>query len=216
LDVNMLQTGHANSESQIRVILNTIKMIGIARNQGLPIVVGEVCYEGILEANRQEIQRCLFWATMLSGGSGHTYGANGIWQLNRRDQSYGTSPHGASWGETAWEDAYQLLGSTHVGLNKKILIRYPWWRLEPHPEWVINTLTFAAGIPGQLRIFYCFLGGRFLIRKLEKGIRYNAFWIDPKNGKQFLIGPVQEDKKKNWTTPNPPIMQDWILILERI
>ena len=44
------------------------------------LVSGEVCYEGILEHSREELQRRLFWACMLSGAMGHTYGANGIWQ----------------------------------------------------------------------------------------------------------------------------------------
>ena len=26
--------------------------------------------------------------------------------------------------------------STQVGMAKKLLMRYEWWRLEPHPEWV--------------------------------------------------------------------------------
>ncbi len=37
----------------------------------------------------------MFWTCMLSGAAGHTYGANGIWQLNRRDPPYGKSPMGA-------------------------------------------------------------------------------------------------------------------------
>ena len=144
----------------------------------------------------------------------NTYGANGIWQLNRRDQSYGVSPHGSGWGETAWEDAYQLLGSAHVGLDKGILSKYPWWQLEPHPEWVQGNLAFAAGISSQLRIIYRLLPGRFTIRKLERNVKYTATLIDPKSGKQYPFGLVNTEKNGTWRVPNPHIMQDWILILE--
>ncbi len=215
LDVNMLQTGHANATNEIATIHNTVKFIRTARKQHMPVVVGEVCYEGILEANRQEIQRCLFWANFLSGGAGYTYGANGIWQLNRRDQAYGPSPHGASWGETPWEDAYQLPGSKHVGIGKLLLTKYPWWKLEPHPEWVDGDLIFAAGIRGQLRIIYRFVSGSILVRNLEKGVTYAASWIDPKSGSYYRIGTVIPDEKRNWRTPNPHIFQDWVLVLER-
>ncbi len=215
LDVNMLQTGHANPTNEIATIHNTVKMIRIARKQGIPVVVGEVCYEGILEANRQQIQRCLFWANFLSGGAGHTYGANGVWQLNRRDQSFGPSPHGASWGETPWEDAYQLPGSKHVGIGKLLLAKYPWWKLEPHPEWVDGDMTFAAGIPGQLRFIYRLVAGRILVQKIERGVNYAASWIDPKSGAYYRIGTVISDEKGSWRTPNPHILQDWILVLER-
>ncbi|HME55712.1 MAG TPA: DUF4038 domain-containing protein [Candidatus Lokiarchaeia archaeon] len=214
LDVNMLQTGHANPASEISTIKNTVKMVQTARKQGMPVVVGEVCYEGIMEGNRQEIQRCLFWATMLSGGAGHTYGANGIWQVNRRDKPFGPSPYGVSWGNTPWEDAYQLPGSRHVGVCKNILAKYPWWTLESHPEWVKNPLMFAAGIPGQLRVIYRFLPGRFKIWKLENAVKYTATLIDPKDGTSNVVGTVQPDKRGVWTC-SPKINQDWVLALER-
>ena len=78
----------------------------------------------------------MFWTCMLSGAAGHTYGANGIWQVNTRGKPYGPSPHGMSWGNTPWEDAYQLPGRRQLGLAKRLLERFQWWRFEPHPEWV--------------------------------------------------------------------------------
>nr|MDO8115031.1 DUF4038 domain-containing protein [Candidatus Sigynarchaeota archaeon] len=216
LDVDMLQTGHANAANEIATINNTVNMIHTARKQQeAPVVVGEVCYEGILEANRQEIQRCLFWANFLSGGAGHTYGANGIWQLNRRDRSYGASPHGSSWGETPWEDAYQLPGSRQVGVGKAILSSYPWWTIEPHPEWVDGKLTWAAGIPERLRIIYRFLPGSIRVKHLEENMGYQALWIDPKDGTRESMGTIMPDKKGTWIA-KPRIMQDWIVVLERI
>ena len=106
----MLQTGHGGYES----IPNTVDKVraAVARAPHMPVVDGEVCYEGIVEASRQEIQRFMFWACMLSGAAGHTYGANGIWQVNRAEQPYGPSPHGTSWGDTPWKEAYRLPGST--------------------------------------------------------------------------------------------------------
>ncbi len=69
------------------------------------MLIGEVCYEGIQEASRQEVQRFMFWSALLSGTGGHTYGANGIWQVNTREKPYGLSPHGHSWGGPAWDIA---------------------------------------------------------------------------------------------------------------
>ena len=53
----------------------------------MPVIDGEVCYEGIGEACRQEVQRLMFWACVLNGACGHTYGANGIWQVNTRREA---------------------------------------------------------------------------------------------------------------------------------
>ena len=86
------------------------------------------------EASRQEVQRFMFWSAMLSGVGGHTYGANGIWQVNTREKPYGLSPHGHSWGGPAWDIAAALPGSGQLGMAKALLMRYSWWKLEPRPE----------------------------------------------------------------------------------
>ncbi len=123
----------------------------------MPIFVSEVCYEGIGESCRQEVQRLMFWSSVLNGACGHTYGANGIWQVNTRAKPYGPSPHGMAWGHTPWEDAYLLPGSAQLGLARRLLERYEWWRFEPHPEWVDPHVgeknwqaPSAAGIPGKV------------------------------------------------------------------
>ena len=133
LDFDMLQTGHGDRAS----LPGTVRQVigSLARTPKMPVVNAEVCYEGILEASREEVQRLMFWADILSGAGGHTYGANGIWQVNTEQQPFGPSPHGRSWGDTPWKVAYRLPGSAQLGLGKALLTRYEWWRFEPHPEW---------------------------------------------------------------------------------
>ena len=151
LDFDMLQTGHADRAS----IPNTVNELTgeLAKTPRMPVLVGEVCFEGMLEASRQEVQRFMFWACMLSGAAGHTYGADGIWQVNTPEQPFGPSgpsPNGTAWGDTPWQTAYQYPGSEQVGIGKELLCRYSWWRFEPHPEWVEPHWTnqdFAWGFP---------------------------------------------------------------------
>ena len=156
LDFEMLQTGHSGYTS----LANTLNSLekSLAADPTLPVVIGEVNYEGIMEASREEIQRFIFWTAMLSGAMGHTYGANGIWQVNGREAPYGLSPHGSSWGNRPWDEAAPLPGSGQLGLAKRLLERYPWQQFQPHPEWVEphqepekRMLPYAAGIPGQVR-----------------------------------------------------------------
>ncbi|MGH7867952.1 MAG: DUF4038 domain-containing protein, partial [Candidatus Dormibacteraceae bacterium] len=113
LDFDMLQTGHGDRTSYP----NTINILTkeVQRRPPMPVLVGEVCYEGILDENRQEVERFVFWACMLSGAAGHTYGADGIWQVNTQEHPFGPSPHGRSWGGPPWDTAYQLPGSRKVG-----------------------------------------------------------------------------------------------------
>ena len=227
LDVDMLQTGHSGYAS----LANTVDMLttSLERKPPMPVLVGEVNYEGIMESSREEIQRFVFWSCLLSGAAGHTYGANGLWQLNRRERPYGPSPHGSSWGDTPWEDAYRLPGSGQLGLAKRLLERYPWWRFEPHPEWVEphqtkeNRLSaYAAGIPGQVRIVYIpaeIIGtawaGKMTIQALEPGLTYRAFYFNPKTGKEHDLGQVTVNPQGFYTVPKPPIFQDWVIVLER-
>jgi hypothetical protein len=221
LDFDMLQTGHSDRQS----IPGTVRLVTAEREREprMPVVNSEVCYEGILEASREEIQRFMFWACILSGAAGHTYGANGIWQLNRAGQPFGPSPHGRSWGDRPWDEAMRLPGSRQLGVGKTLLLQYEWRRFEPHPEWVEPRwnekdymLPFAAGIPGKVRIL--FLPTRWdppKLKLLEPGVAYRAFLFDPRNGKRKPLGEVTGDASGDWQVPVLPAVADWVLVLER-
>lgn len=220
LDFDMLQTGHSDRMS----IPSTIRLVteSHAQSPTMPVLVGEVCYEGIKEASRQEVQRFMFWASLLSGAGGHTYGANGIWQVNTADKPFGASPHGRSWGDTPWDVASQLPGSMQLGIGKKLLARYEWWRLEPHPEWVEPhwsqkdyVQAYAAGIAGRVRIFFFPDWNSPVIKALESGVNYKAFFFDPATGREHPIQAVQADDAGNWKPAPPPIFQDWVLVMEK-
>jgi hypothetical protein len=231
LDFDMLQTGHGDRSS----LSNTVRLVqkDYARRPHMPVINGEVCYEGIGGGCHQDVQRLMLWACILNGAAGHTYGANGIWQFNTREKPYGPSPHGMSWGNLPWEDAYQLPGSKQLGMAVKLLKRYKWWRIEPHPEWVEPHFTefdylkpYAAGIIGELRIFYfpVFQGGKILIREIEPGITYQALLFDPVNGSEIMLGKAEGDSNGQWVLQEGydvtgrfvfPIYQDWVLVMEK-
>ena len=131
LDFDMLQGGHGDRAS----LPGALRLVRASRaaEPPLPTVMSEVCYEGILGKCHADVQRFLIWSELLSCEAGQTYGANGIWQLNRKEQAYGASPHGGNWGTTPWDEAMQLPGSTQCGLAKKLLEKYPWQKFEPLP-----------------------------------------------------------------------------------
>jgi uncharacterized protein DUF4038/uncharacterized protein DUF5060 len=222
LDFDMLQTGHSGRKS----IPSTVNQVveSLTRTPRMPVLVGEVCYEGILGGSWQDIQRFMFWSSILNGAGGHTYGANGIWQVNTAEHPYGPSPHGGCWGNTPWETAYQLLGSGDLGLGKKLLARYAWWRLEPHPEWVDPhwseenyELPYAAGIPGEFRVIYIpLMFDRPRVQHIEPGVDYRAFYFDPAVGKQYDFGRVEPDGTGSWQAPITPTFADWVLVMEKI
>ena len=226
LDFDMLQTGHSDRRS----LGNTVKSArdGYATDPVMPVINGEVCYEGIGEACRQEVQRLVFWASWLSGASGFTYGANGIWQFNRDDDPYGPSPHGMAWGNVPWDEAARLPGSGQLGLAKRLLERYEWWRLEPHQEWVEQPTSqdtldgpWCAGIPGELRLVYLpswfTWGPKPVLTALEPGVVYDTFLWNGVDGSEVPLGEAQGDRDGRWKFPSEryPLFMDWLLVLVR-
>jgi hypothetical protein len=224
LDLDMLQTGHSGYPT----LANSVQAIedALAAAPRLPVLIGEANYEGIMESSREEVQRFLFWTAMLCGAAGHTYGANGIWQVNGRQRPYGLSPHGTSWGNRPWDEAARLPGSGHLGVAKRILERTAWSRFEPHPEWIVphqekgkRMLPYAAGIPGQVRVFYIpaeaswvAWSGGMRVTGLEPGVLYRARYVNPVDGVEHDLGTVSGSS--DYVVPKPPVFQDWVLILE--
>jgi hypothetical protein len=227
LDINMLQTGHDGYRS----VPNTIMKISqeYQRSPVMPVLVGEANYEGILHSNEASVQRLTFWSAILSGACGHTYGANGLWQVNTHMKPYGASPWGGTWGGPAWDVASQLLGSAQLGMAKKLLQRYKWWCLEPHPEWVLPSgspenpdFPFAAGIPGETRIIYFYWptftapGQQYKVISLEPTINYRAFFWNPRNGEENNLGEIKKEADNTWCIPIQPELKDWVVVLERL
>ena len=219
LDFDMLQTGHSDRQS----VPNTIEVVNksLAATPTMPVLIGEVCYEGIMEASREEVERFMFWAALLSGNGGHTYGANGIWQVNTREKPYGLSPHGHSWGGPAWDIAAQLPGSGQLGLAKGLLTRYSWWKLEAkmdmiEPRWSKENywMPFVAQIPEEAVLAFAppsFTPVTF--HHLSTG-SYRAFLFNPSDGSEVQIGSITPDANGAWKSIEFPILRDWIIVLE--
>lgn len=220
VDFDMLQTGHGDRQS----LPSTCDAVerSYSMHPRKPVINGEVCYEGIGEASRQEVQRLMFWACMLSGAAGHTYGANGIWQVNEPGRPYGPSPHGMTWGNTPWPEAAELPGARQLGLARRMLERYRWWLLqptqsavEPHSEPNSRMQPWCASIPHQVRIIYVpVYNPQIVIRSIETDATYTASWWNPCTGEDVAIGPVTADHDGAWRPSPAPIYQDWVLVLE--
>ena len=223
LDIDMLQTGHEDVWS----IPNTVNQVtgDLLRTPRMPVLVGEVTYEGHKQQNRQQVVRFMFWSCLLSGVAGHTYGAGGIWEVQTREHPYGASPWGGGYGDLPWDIAYRYPGSQQLGWGKELLMRYEWWRLEPHPEWVEPhwtkdnyLLPFAAGIPDDLRIVFVPLNMWELpkLKNLDPHVTYEGFWFDPASGKEYPVGKVAPDPDGTYQLPRIQHIDlvDWVFVLE--
>ena len=223
IDVDMLQAGHMGLLGVPRT-LDRIRA-AIARSPRKPVVSGENAFEGRFDSSHQEVQRLMFWTYMLSGAVGFTYCAEGLWQVNKVEQPFGPSPGGVASSDITWWEAAQQPGSRQLGIGRRLLERYGFGRLESHPEWIEPhasgedfTKPHAAGIPGQLRIFYfprpaSNWGPPVMLKGLEAEAQYRATYLDPRNGQEHPLGTVSGPE---WRVPFAPRLHDWVLVLERV
>jgi len=252
VDFDLLQTGHGEDTYFKKTVSNISHCYSMTPAK--PVICGEVAYEGHTDRppniykNHDELspfpQRYLFWTSMLQGAAGHTYGANGIWQVESPEY-----PHG--WSETCtnnnfwltpWYTAKDFFGSISLPLGKKLLERYEWWRFEPHQDWVnpagtsltdahstwTNPLTiwnnlngncmlpYAAGIANEVRVIYIPFGATApQVKKIETSVDYKAFYLNPADGTEYDLGAVAPISG-NWQAPVlPTTSSDWILVLEK-
>ena len=182
---------------------------------------GEVCYPGMLTAERDDLQRKLFWISMLGEACGYTYGANGMWQFNTPGNPFGASPTGRSWPNIMWSEACQLSSSREVGWGRALLERYHWWKFRSHPEWVEPHAKpedprgpHAGGVPERVRLVYFpqRSDGAKRVSALEAGVPYSGRFVDPRDGTEYPLGSTAG--RSTWQIPALPNDEDWLLILE--
>jgi hypothetical protein len=156
LDIDMLQTPHGKQEA-VAPTVSTVRQ-SYADKPVLPVIDGEASYEMLGNNIPTEWTRQMFWLCMMNGTAGHTYGANGIWQCNRRGQPHGPSPTAGSpptgYGTISWDEAMNLPGSRQVGLGKKLFEQFAWQDFEPHPEWASFVARPALSLEGCQWIWF--------------------------------------------------------------
>jgi hypothetical protein len=222
LDFDLLQTPHGE-KGAAQVTLRAIKE-SYAALPRMPVIDGEASYEMLNDSLPTEWTRRMFWICMMNGASGHTYGANGIWQCNRPGEPHGKSPHGGSYGKIPWNEAMRLPGSKQLGLAKALFMKYQWQQFEPHSEWVrlsqsgepneISSQPQATGIPDTVRIIFVPESKAIQVIDLGKN-RWSASYFDPVTGEVKSIGPVSTNDAGIWACPPPAgVEHDWVVVLE--
>lgn len=243
LDFDMIQTGQSGRDVDVVAGVEAIRAAP-ERAPDVPVVNGEGFYEANVSGNREEVQRLLFWSTMLSGHVGFTYGADGIWAVNREGAPFGPSPHPLMWGDTPWSDALDLPGAAGVGLGSELLSGYEWWRIEPCGDRVellpdepgsddedgTPRLDPPAGCiegagedgDGDDETLLVYLPPpsvvpqeRVRVTGLDPTAAYEARFVDPTDGRAYPLGAVTPDEDGAWTAPQHRILRDQLLVVER-
>src|SRR2546425_9490941 len=182
LDIDMLQTPHGQREA-VAPTVRTMRE-SYTDKPVMPVINGEAAYEMLLDKIPAQWPRAMFWVCMMNGAAGHTYGANGIWQLNRHGQPHGASPNGTGngYGVITWDEAMRLPGSEQVAFGKKFLESLPWTQLKPMPESAAWTNPVekplvgpqACGIGDRLRIIYLLDARPTIVSGLGSNSKYSV------------------------------------------
>ena len=217
LDFEMQQTGHGSpTEKHAASALEAWN-----RLPAVPVISGESRYEALeikppLGATEA---REAFWAHLLNSGSaGHTYGVNGVWQVNLPEQRFGKSPGGNDWGGTPWREAMNLPGSTQLSKAKAFLLKLPWHQFAPATNVFTGAVSAASTADGRCALAYTTSGKPLTVDLSKLKGPLNARWFDPTSGELKAIpgAPFTASGSREFAPPgnNAAGDGDWVLVLE--
>ncbi len=225
LDFDLLQTPHGGREA-VPVAVRAVRE-SFAAAPTLPVVNGEASYERLNDTLPTEATRSMFWVCLMNGAAGHTYGANGIWQVNRRGRPHGPSPNGTGngYGVITWDDAMRLPGSEQMGIGKRFFESLPWTRLTPLPDAVVwadgppareNPLFApqACGLGDELRAVYVPAARPIIVHQLTPRAAYRVTYFDPVTGNRSPPAPVAAGPDGRWRCDAPAHGHDWVVLIE--
>lgn len=242
LDFDFLQTPHDGPGLSVERITGRTVVESRAAEPVMPVINGEASYENLLDRIPAAKPRAMFWLCMMNGAAGHTYGANGIWQMNRKGQPHGPSPTATSpptgYGTIAWDEAMHLPAGRQIAAGKQWLSQLPWWTFAPHYTWagwaepapaVAGDAPIAArGGPGEEvapcgigtdqgpRVFYMFHSRAVALRQLEPGRVYRLTHFDPVEGTTSDGGIQTPGQRGDITVAAPDHGHDWVLLLQPV
>ena len=233
LDIVMFQGTHSQSHPAITKAVNFVEPL-VKLDPPRPVINGETCYEGMMNNCGPEIQRMIFWNTILKGGAGWTYGAQGVWAASHEKDPFGPSAYGMTWGYHTWQEASQFPGGKQVGAARKWLGRFKWWEFKPAMD---KLTTFddvepfyqpaCAEIPGEMLIAYVpvpcagdngFTGINYAFgmkfKNLTPGDRYVVLAYD--NVRDVEIELYVTEVDEDGTLPLiPQSYQEWVYVAEK-
>ncbi len=226
LDFDMLQTPHGQAEAA-PVAVRAMRE-SYAAKPTMPVIDGEASYEMLNDNLPTAWTRAMFWLCLTNGAAGHTYGANGIWQVNRRGDPHGASPHGGNYGKIAWDEAMRLPGSEQVALGKKFFESLPWTTLAPidgaaawldepanAPPQMKPLAPQTCGIGDGLLVIYGLKPQGIAVSRLRPNAVYLVTLFDPVTGKRAKEHDVVADANGAFSLAAPQLNHDFVWLLER-
>ena len=222
LDFNGTQVGHGKWRNEL---IPSIISTDYARRPAKPVVVTEPWYE-FLEGSAPAMDiRFAAWSAILSGAAGHTYGGGHQWWAEIPDPSLPPRPlrGGSSPRPPLNVDTLDFPGAVSIGFLAKFLKGMEWWKLEPHPELVLEySQPLASAIAGQEYVVYARYGGylKLDLRSSSESDRFRFSWIDLAASKESRAGTINGGGIRSFHAPEDYLgnlqYKDWLLHVVRV
>ncbi len=152
--------------------------------------------------------RAIAYLSLLSGASGYSYGAFGVWGWER-------DPNAANY----WARGLQFPSAAQMGVFRAIFSRVNWWDLVPTPERIANpasgaqTMALASTPDGQLAMAYLPDNAMIQINLDGFASTLRVTWINPSTGERTDGGTVAGSGTHTFTRPRAG---DWVLLLQAV
>jgi len=219
LDYNQSQTAHARWRNEYAPM---VVAQAYAMSPPRPIVITEPWYEFALNAPAAKEIRFCAWSAIMCGAAGHSYGGGHVWrgylpEVSRRMRSdSGTWPIDPDFATNTMD----YPGARAMAHLADILRGLDWWRLEPHPECVIeNPSKYCLAVPGEVYLMFLRWGGAVkLDLTAYSGKTFTRQWIDLVTEKEHdpreLKGGVVHVINAPEDFPGTRQEKDWILLVK--
>jgi len=225
LDFNMRQNGHGQ---EFKSYANT--RADYDKTPIKPVIDGEPIYEDhpinfkakeFGHSVAADVRRPLYW-DLFSGAFGHTYGHHSVWSFHDNGRAPVNTPL------MFWREAIEQLGAKQMQYGRKLIESRPFLTRVPDDSVIVPANPDSA-IPGVglKRVIatressgaYAFVytpAGRPFKVHMDKisGATVKAWWYNPRTGEASAIGEFPNTGEREFTTPTPGEMLDWVLVLD--
>ena len=233
LDFNMLQSGHRIGNRNYERIAEDYD-----RKPVKPTLDSEPGYEahpvlhdfknGQFEA--WHLRRRAYWS-ILAGAFGYTYGANGIWQMDKPGDIRKMTHHNHYWYDAIhYEGAYDMAHVRALFVSRPFLDpeRVPDQSIIRSGEGDVDDRVQCARAADRSYAMCYLTGGDAVTLDLARtsGEAVNAWWYNPRDGHLYNTGgrrttePFATVPAEGQRTFNPPgeagAGRDWVLVLDDV
>ncbi|GAB4110261.1 MAG: hypothetical protein Fur005_27170 [Roseiflexaceae bacterium] len=215
LDISGNQSGH-NSGNRSRVFGQAISWnLSLWKRGTKPVINLEAFYDANgtqpgANGSRQGTAydaRAAGYLSFFSGASGYTYGAQGLWQLQR-------DPSQADY----WVGAMAYPSASEMTIMRNLLTSLPWWQLQPVHERILSQpalterkIALAATADRRLALAYFPTNESATIDLSGFATTLQVIWINPTTGAQQGDANISGGGS---VTLTPPASGDWVVLIQ--